>query len=184
MTVPFQRSITLWGAVVMFTFLAVSTSQAQSCRSGFAGEWETTYGRLTLSVSGDEVWGVYGTNNRISGRVYGRALEGRWEYPNGRWGRLRFSHDGYGKFTGNWGEKDGNMNARWTGVLRWWCGAGSPALPALGAIPANGGAPGRSIAFSWFRPKLLRLLRRNLEHQLRENDTHCPRGRSAWELWP
>ncbi len=67
--------------------------------------WQTNYGRLTLSVSGDEVWGVYGNNNRISGRVYGRTLEGRWEYPSGRWGRVRFAHDGYGKFTGNWGKK-------------------------------------------------------------------------------
>ncbi len=138
MTVPFQRSVTLWGAVVMFSFLAVSTSQAQSCRSGFAGEWETTYGRLTLSVSDDEVWGVYGTNNRISGRVYGRTLEGRWEYPNGRWGRLRFAHDGYGKFTGNWGEKDGNLNAKWTGSC---VGGAAPAPP-----PSRPSAPSRPTA--------------------------------------
>ena len=141
MTVPFQRSVTLCGAVVMFSFLAVSTSQAQSCRSGFAGEWETTYGKLTLSVSGDEVWGVYGTNKRISGRVSGRTLEGRWEYPNGRSGRLRFAHDGYGKFTGNWGEKDGNMNSKWTGSC-----VGGAAPPSQPSAPSRSTAPSRPTA--------------------------------------
>ena len=131
----------------MFSFLAVSTSQAQSCRSGFAGEWETTYGKLTLSVSGDEVWGVYGTNKRISGRVYGRTLEGRWEYPNGRSGRLRFAHDGYGKFTGNWGEKDGNMNSKWTGS----CVGGAvppsqPSAPSRSTAPSRPSAPSRPTA--------------------------------------
>ena len=53
---------------------------AQAAPEGFAGVWETTYGRMRLNVDGDQVDGCYATTggSRIEGRIDGKRLEFRY----------------------------------------------------------------------------------------------------------
>ncbi len=46
----------------------------------FAGEWQSTFGRLRLTAAGDRLRGNYDfCAGRLSGRVVGNRLEGTWQ---------------------------------------------------------------------------------------------------------
>ena len=129
----------VWVVVLLsLTFLGPYAQQAQgqSCLRGFAGVWKTQHGSMTLTVRGNQVSGTYGGSRAVSGTVTGSVLSGTWRHPNGRWGRIRFSHDGNGKFAGNYGEKDAALRSTWWGQ----CSASLPgaASGATGASSSSG----------------------------------------------
>ncbi len=88
---------------------------AAGCTSGFAGQWQTQHGNMTISVRGNQLSGNYGSGRTVSGTIVGNVFTGTWRYPSGRWGGVRFTHNGHGGFSGAWGNKDGALGSAWSG---------------------------------------------------------------------
>jgi len=134
-----------WVVVLLSLFLGAYAPQAQgqSCLQGFGGVWKTQHGSMTLTVKGNEVSGTYGGSRTVSGTVVGGVFTGTWRHANGRWGRIRFIHDGNGKFAGNYGEKDAALSSNW------WS-------QCSGSLPGSGGGHDRPKA-----------VERRADHQLR-----------------
>ena len=89
----------------------------------FSGEYLTHYGPLRLTRTGDQVRGVYttedGKDSTVTGTVRGNVLTGRWAEP-GRKGTLRFALDPDGRsFTGSFAfDGDANEAGEWGGHCR------------------------------------------------------------------
>ena len=89
----------------------------------FSGEYLTHYGPLQLTRTGDQVRGVYttddGKDSTVTGTVRGNILTGRWAEP-GRKGTLRFTLDPDGRsFTGSFAfDGDPNEAGEWGGHCR------------------------------------------------------------------
>jgi hypothetical protein len=97
--------------------------EEQPTSPGFAGAWDSNFGRVELRVSGNRVAGAYSHDSgRIAGVLSddGRTLSGTWsEAPSyqppkdaGRM-ELTLSPDGKG-FTGKWGYGDDSNFDHWT----------------------------------------------------------------------
>lgn len=96
------------------------TSADAAC-GPFSGTYETDYGALKLTRTGDNVRGVYSwegeNNSTVEGTVKGDTLTGRWVQPDDR-GRFRFTLGKDGRsFTGSF-TTDGQPDARgeWNGT--------------------------------------------------------------------
>jgi hypothetical protein len=124
----------LWVLVLTLSFVVLHTPRVlgQSCLRGFAGEWKTQHGNMTLNVRGDQASATYGANRTVTGTIRGNVFTGRWRHANGRWGRVEFSHDGNGNFAGRYGEKDGPLRSTWWGK----CSASLP--PPVSSGPSSG----------------------------------------------
>jgi len=88
--------------------------------SGFQGEWKTTFGKMSLTVSGNRITGSYGSSDgRLHGTLHGRRLEFSWSEKNGQSvgkGVFILSKDGT-RFSGTWGYRtSATSGGRWTGV--------------------------------------------------------------------
>lgn len=86
----------------------------------FSGVYLTHYGPLQFTRTGDQVRGVYttedGKNSTVTGTVRGNVLTGRWAEP-GRKGTFRFTLDPDGRsFTGSFAyDGDSNNAGEWGG---------------------------------------------------------------------
>ena len=103
---------------------AGASSRAAAAPCGdFSGVYQTQYGPLRLTRSGDQVRGVYssdeGKDSIINGTVRGNVLSGRWMEP-GRKGTFRFTLDPDGRsFTGSFAfDGDRNEAGEWGGHCR------------------------------------------------------------------
>lgn len=113
---------------LLFVVLASGSARADADPS-FAGEWETTFGRMTLTVKGTDVTGFYdfqGNRCPIKGVVAGTKLTFTYEEPDAKGaGWFELAKDGK-SFAGKW---------RPDGVPGWeeWSGtrAGGGAAAAL-----------------------------------------------------
>jgi len=140
---------------------ATVTLPAPAQASPPAGEWQTTYGALSLMQSGNGP-GVTGSyekgNSQIEGRMADGVLEGFWYEPssaqkcdrpvNGTdyWGKLRFEFSpDFTSFEGLWSYCDKAVSRNWDGdqgnLLGFGAdsasgGNGPLALPALGSCSA------------------------------------------------
>jgi hypothetical protein len=110
--------------------LLVPPARAQ--QPTFAGAWDTTYGRLTLTQEGDQVKGYYLTNGRraiVEGTVEKGKLTFRYQEPSAAGeGWFELAADGH-SFQGRWRER---------GETEWEAWAGKrvppPAPPDFGGV--------------------------------------------------
>ncbi len=92
---------------------------------GFAGLWDTDFGKLELLVQGTHVTGIYGSSGgRVDGIVGGNVLRGTWrQNAAGGFGMsagtftLALSIDGR-SFTGHWtyGDDFAPGGGSWNGM--------------------------------------------------------------------
>lgn len=85
---------------------------------GFAGTWDTTFGRMTLRVEGDEVRGTYEMGGQvctIEGKLDKKRLSFRYQEPNTRGeGYFELADDSQ-SFAGKWREDGKRAYDAWTG---------------------------------------------------------------------
>ena len=111
---PMNRILAL--AVGIFFFLSAPGRAAEPT---FAGEWESTYGRMILKADGKKISGTYeyagGVANDITGTQDGPKLTFTYEEP-GVTGEGTFTLAGDGKsFDGKWRPKGQAAWANWSG---------------------------------------------------------------------
>jgi hypothetical protein len=88
----------------------------------FTGTWNTSFGSMQLTQTGNQVTGTYADcpNNgaTISGTVTGTALDGTWTEPcHNAQGRIHFVLSADGKsFTGLWGVGSATPTGAWNGT--------------------------------------------------------------------
>jgi hypothetical protein len=87
----------------------------------FTGNWNTSFGPMHLTQSGNTVSGTYAICNgtaTITGQVTGSALDGTWTEPcDGGQGQIHFVLSADGKsFTGLWGVGTGAPTNSWNGT--------------------------------------------------------------------
>lgn len=104
------------------TFAALAlVLAARLSAAEFAGEWESTYGAMTLSQTGTRVSGKYAfsTGSTLTGLVDGSRLEFDYVEPSAR-GRGYFELGAGGNsFSGKWRTQSQNdWTATWTGTRR------------------------------------------------------------------
>lgn len=96
---------------------------------GFAGTWDTDFGTMTATLRGNELRGSYQRSGAtrpgiIIGTVRDRTMTGTWRSDLGSGGaRLVLSSDGQ-RFSGTWGEKEGEVDG--AGLWRGRCVAVAP----------------------------------------------------------
>jgi hypothetical protein len=105
--------------------MTVLVTGAPPVVTGWTGTWETTYGTMVLSQTGNQVTGNYEHDSgHITGTVSGNVLTGTWsEAPtyspaNNDAGdvQLTISPDG-NSFTGGWRHgSSGGWTMNWTGT--------------------------------------------------------------------
>src|SRR5215217_5225547 len=87
--------------------LVMVLTGASSAADGFAGSWDTTFGPMTLTQTGDKVSGSYvmdGERSTIEGRVAKNRLTFRYQEPAvGGEGWFELAADGK-SFRGKWRE--------------------------------------------------------------------------------
>ena len=87
----------------------------------FAGAWQTSYGRMTLTQNGDRVSGNYDyKNGSLQGQVKGNVLHGRWDertFIITSGGEMEFTLSADGRsFTGRWRTGSSGGWTTWTGT--------------------------------------------------------------------
>jgi hypothetical protein len=120
-----------WQRVHVFTPNEVISNPASfslSCASApggiWSGTWETTYGTMTLTQTGNQVSGNYEhSNGHITGTVSGNVLTGTWSEaptyaPPDNAGDVQLTISSDGKtFTGGWRYgSSGSWTMNWTGT--------------------------------------------------------------------
>jgi hypothetical protein len=108
-----------WYRVLPVVCFLIFTISARAAEPTFAGEWETTYGHMELTLSGNEVKGTYqvpgGPSNDIHGPVEGSKWRFAYTEPNATGeGSFTMSKDGM-SFTGQWREKGSVQWQPWAG---------------------------------------------------------------------
>ncbi|MCX6979180.1 MAG: hypothetical protein NTV08_00230 [Verrucomicrobia bacterium] len=99
--------------------IAFLSTPVRAKEATFAGEWETTYGRMILKADGQKVSGTYeyagGVANDISGTQDGRKLTFTYEEPGvtGE-GTFTLAEDGV-SFDGQWRPKGQTTWGNWSG---------------------------------------------------------------------
>jgi hypothetical protein len=99
--------------------IVLQTTPLAAQTSDFSGEWETTFGLLTLTQNGEAVQGDYevsGERSTLEGTVQGPVLN--FQYREGAIegvGRFQLSDDGR-RFTGRWREQGGEEWYPWNGT--------------------------------------------------------------------
>ncbi len=109
--------LTCWIALPAFAGL-VAGQAPEKPATGFAGDWETSYGPMTLSQNGDRVQGAYlfgGARCPLEGRVDGGRLAFTYHEPSvtGQ-GWFELSADGL-SFSGQWRAQKTDPWQPWTG---------------------------------------------------------------------
>ncbi len=88
--------------------------------ASWSGSWDTTYGKLTLAQTGDQVQGTYDGygGGKIAGRMVGNTLEFDWEDGSGKGlGAFVMSADG-ASFEGAYGDAESRTSkGGWSGTL-------------------------------------------------------------------
>jgi hypothetical protein len=98
---------------------AAAAASAVPAVPGFAGQWDSNHGSMTLQVQRNQLTGTYTEPpGRIQGAVNGPVFGGHWVQA-GRRGRLRLELAPDGRsFTGTWTEADGRGGGPWNGTRR------------------------------------------------------------------
>ena len=108
--------------------MILEASQVAAQTADFSGEWETSFGPLTVAQDGETVHGEYevsGQPSTLEGTVQGPVLDFKYrEGPIEGIGRFQLSDDGR-SFTGRWTEQDTDDWYTWIGGWR----RGSGGLP-------------------------------------------------------
>src|SRR5262249_13296296 len=105
---------TAWGA---WKGERVAAAKVPAPAAGFAGLWQTTYGRMRLTEAGGRVQGIYGPGgaSTIDGKLEGKKLVFRYKEPRAAGeGWFELAADGKG-FTGKWKEEGRGGWADWRG---------------------------------------------------------------------
>ena len=120
-----KRGVDTFTLVVTIASAAGARSappRAQRAPCGnFSGVYDTHYGLLRFTRTGDQVRGSYttgeGIKGTVSGTVRGNVLAGRWTEPSSK-GRFRFMLDPDGRsFTGSFSlDADPNEASEWGGT--------------------------------------------------------------------
>jgi hypothetical protein len=100
----------------------ISSENPSSC--SWTGNWNTYFGNMTLTQSGNNVVGTYEADSgRINGTVIGNRLMGTWSEapdftPPGQAGNLEFNlSDDCNSFSGRWRYgSEGNWSTNWSGT--------------------------------------------------------------------
>ena len=109
--------------VVVIVFLGIFIVIGKQPTAQWSGSWDTNWGIMTLSQSGNKVTGTYVyRNGRISGIVSGNTLTGKWSesptyQPPEQAGDviLKLSNDGM-SITGEWRYgSSGDWSGEWNG---------------------------------------------------------------------
>ena len=104
--------------IVAFTMLVGSAlGQATRPSPSFLGQWQTTYGPMTLTQNGDEISGVYGASVRatLTGKLDNGRLVFAYKEPSAAGeGSFTLAEDGR-TFTGQWRENGKAQWAPWSG---------------------------------------------------------------------
>lgn len=103
---------------VAVLLVAIAWPAPALAQSGFAGQWETTYGLMTLTQEGDAVHGYYvmgGVRCTLAGKVDKLKLTFTYEEP-GTHGEGWFQLAADGKsFAGKWREQGNTAWSEWVG---------------------------------------------------------------------
>jgi nucleoredoxin len=95
----------------------VITSAAPS-RKGFAGDWDTSFGKMKLEVSGDSVRGTYQMGAdlcQVEGKISGQEMLFNYKEPSAKGkGRFTLASDGL-SFSGKWLQDGSNQWQQWEG---------------------------------------------------------------------
>ena len=106
------------GIVVVFLILFPIRAAADEAK-GFSGQWETTYGLMTLEQKDDYVSGQYlmdGARCSIEGKVESRRLQFKYREPKASgegWFELNADGD---QFSGSWRENGASVWMSWVGT--------------------------------------------------------------------
>ena len=111
-------------SLLLALFLSAPPSRADAPATRpttFAGEWQTSFGVMTLRQNGNAVEGQYLMNGipcRIEGTLEGKTLNFRYTEPNAAGeGEFVLSADA-GRFTGKWRPRGVAQWGRWEGVRK------------------------------------------------------------------
>jgi hypothetical protein len=105
---------------IVVVFLLLLSIQASAAKAkDFSGQWETTYGLMTLEQKGVSVSGQYimgGERGSIEGKVQNRRLDFKYREPNAS-GEGWFELDAGGdRFSGSWRENGSSVWMPWVGT--------------------------------------------------------------------
>jgi hypothetical protein len=119
------RTLLRFSVAWLVAVLLSSTAPGKEA-SPFAGEWETTHGRMTLQAKGENVTGTYRVGDGQSHQLQGRAVAGILEfaYTEGQItgeGSFTLAEDGK-SFIGKWRKGAGRER-----IFRTSTGYGKPA---------------------------------------------------------
>jgi hypothetical protein len=112
------RTLLRFSVAWLVAVLLSSTAPGKEA-SPFAGEWETTHGRMTLQAKGENVTGTYRVGDGQSHQLQGRAVAGILEfaYTEGQItgeGSFTLAEDGK-SFIGKWREAGDEEWSSWEG---------------------------------------------------------------------
>ena len=121
----YEVTVTTGTRVARKSFVVGSVAPPPAGGGTFAGQWDTSFGALTLTLAGNRATGTYvSEDGKIRGTVSadGKTLTGSWSeapsyQPPQDAGRFIFklSADG-NSFTGTWGYGDGGQGSGWSGT--------------------------------------------------------------------
>lgn len=112
------RTLLRFSVAWLFAVLLSSTAPGEEA-SSFAGEWETTFGRMTLQAEGEKVTGTYRMGDGPAHPLQGRAVSGVLDFsytegPGTGTGTFTLAEDGK-SFTGKWREAGHEEWSPWEG---------------------------------------------------------------------
>jgi len=119
--------LSLWPAASIVSsgsITANNTSAEKPANCSWTGYWNTYFGNMTLTQSGNIVAGTYEADGgRINGTVSGGRLVGNWSEapsysPPGQAGNIEFNlSDNCSFFSGHWRYgSEGNWSTNWSGT--------------------------------------------------------------------
>jgi hypothetical protein len=96
-----------------------SNGNSQESSNKIAGKYNTTFGVLSITISGNSVAGSYeGGNGKLEGTLEGNKLEGTWKNRgSGKNGKFEFIFtSNFSSFTGKFGYNEGAPFKKWNGT--------------------------------------------------------------------
>jgi len=96
-----------------------SNGNYQESSNNIEGTYKTTFGNLSLGISGNRVTGSYeGGNGKLEGTLDGNKLKGTWRNRgSGKNGKFEFTFtSGFSSFTGKFGYNEGAPFKKWNGT--------------------------------------------------------------------
>ena len=95
-----------------------ANASTTSPSTGFAGDWNTSFGKMKLEVSGDSVRGTYQMGAdlcQVEGKISGQEMVFNYTEPSAKGkGRFTLSSDGL-SFSGKWLQDGSNQWQQWEG---------------------------------------------------------------------